>query len=138
MNRHDPRSDPAKRFLGPQWEEAAGFARERGYENAQATSVPGAGHDAFAGRVVAFFASLLPKSRAEFRPQDHDAADLTHGCGGDRPFLRGMTCAIPVSGIEGHRINQPPATPQRRESPPTPPNARRVWPRTPSPRPDSP
>jgi poly(3-hydroxybutyrate) depolymerase len=55
--------DAYKQFLDPQWVDAAKFARENGYENLTFTEVPGASHEAFADRVVTFFASLLPKQR---------------------------------------------------------------------------
>jgi hypothetical protein len=54
-------NDAYKQYLGPQWEEAAQYARENGYENIAVTNVRGAGHDIFADRVVEFFASLLPQ-----------------------------------------------------------------------------
>jgi hypothetical protein len=54
-------NDAYKQYLSPQWEEAYQYARENGYDNIDVTNVRGAGHDAFADRVVAFFASLLPQ-----------------------------------------------------------------------------
>lgn len=53
--------DAYRQYLGPQWTEAANFARESGYENLKFTEVPGASHQAFEDEVIAFFASLLPK-----------------------------------------------------------------------------
>jgi len=48
--------------LAQQWEDAGKLARENGYENLTLTEVPGAGHQPFPDRVIAFLASLLPKT----------------------------------------------------------------------------
>jgi predicted esterase len=60
-------NDAYKQFLDPQWADAAKIARENGYENVEFTKVPGAGHDAFPDRVIAFFSSLLPKKATDLR-----------------------------------------------------------------------
>ncbi len=55
--------DGIKAALDEQWADAVKLARDNGYENVTRTEVPGAGHQAFPGQVVAFFASLLRKGR---------------------------------------------------------------------------
>ena len=47
--------------LSQQWQDALKLAHENGYENLTLTNVPEAQHQAFAGKVIEFFASLLPK-----------------------------------------------------------------------------
>ena len=47
--------------LTEQWNDGSELARKNGYQHLTRTIVPGAGHQAFPGQVLAYFSSLLPQ-----------------------------------------------------------------------------
>lgn len=53
--------DPYLTHLNEQWEHAQKQAADAGYKNVSRTMVPKAGHNPFAGEIVAYFSTLLPQ-----------------------------------------------------------------------------